>query len=138
VTTFKRSLPITLTSFINKSGTIGLSIVPILLVERHISSGESAWIVGAIRAAGLAGVLVGGWSCDLLGLRTTLLLSFLVSGAGLALMPVFSGAWLIALTACLAQLGTSLYYASARLLLTRIVGPRLPPASSPTSWRPTA
>jgi MFS family permease len=123
VSTFKRALPVTLTSFINKSGSIGLSIVPILLVERRISPDASAWVVGAIRVAGLAGVMVGGWCCDRLGLRATVLLSFVVSGLGLLALPVLDQAIWLAALACLAQLGTSLYYASARMLITQIVLP---------------
>ncbi|MGZ3741733.1 MAG: hypothetical protein ACXVB9_20320, partial [Bdellovibrionota bacterium] len=84
---FRRSLPVTLTSFINKAGTIGLSIVPVILVEHHLSAGESASVMGAIKAAGLVGVLLGGRLCDLWGLRTTLLLSFLISGLGMLPLP---------------------------------------------------
>jgi MFS family permease len=118
---FRRSLPVTLTSFINKSGQIGLSIIPILLVERQFSNDQSAWIMGSIKTAGLAGILLGGWSCDRWGLRATLLLSFLVSGLGMALLPFSQSALLLAVLGCVAQVGASLYYASARLLITQLV-----------------
>src|SRR4051812_41200248 len=94
--TFKRTLPVTLTSFVNKAGTIGLSIIPVVLVERKISVDQSAWIMGSIQAASLVGVLGGGWLSDVLGLRGTLLLSFLISGLGLAAVPFTSTALALA------------------------------------------
>jgi MFS family permease len=121
MTPFRRSLPVTLTSFINKSGQIGLSIIPILLVERQISSDQSAWIMGTIKATGLVGILLGGRSCDRFGLKTTLLLSFLISGLGLTALPFSLSALVLAALGCVAQLGTALYYASARLLITQLV-----------------
>jgi MFS family permease len=120
---FRRSLPVTATAFINKSGTIGLSIIPLLLVERHVGAGASALVLGAIKTAGLAGVLLGGWLCDRLGLRATLLLSFLVSGIGMAPLPFVGGALVLGACAALSQLGTSFYYASGRLLVTQLVRP---------------
>lgn len=121
--TFQQSLPITLTSFINKVGTIGLSIIPIILVERRISIEHSSWIMGGIKSAGFLGIWIGGWCCDSWGFRRTLLLSFLISGVGMLGLPFVGSAFLIGALGALAQLGSSFYFAPARLLLTQMVEP---------------
>ena len=64
MSTFRRSLPLITTSFINKTGTIGLSLVPMILVERHLSAGQSSLVMTLIKASTLGGTLLGGLSSD--------------------------------------------------------------------------
>ncbi|MGE0616788.1 MAG: MFS transporter [Bacteriovoracia bacterium] len=120
---FRRSLPVTVTSFINRTGSIGLSIIPVILVERQFSSHDSAWIMGFVKAGGLLGIWLGGWCCDRLGLRRTLLLSFALSAVGLAPIPFAVSAGALAGFAFIAQLGNAFYPTSARLLITQLVEP---------------
>lgn len=118
---FRASLPITTTSFINKCGTIGLGLIPMILVERNIAPADSAAVIGAIKAAALLGIGLGGWLSDRFGLKTTLLASFWIAGAGLLPLTWVQPLGWITFFAALSQVGTSIFPVSARLMVTEMV-----------------
>lgn len=118
---FRASFPITATSFINRCGTIGLNLLPMVLVQRAVSSGDSALVMGTVRACALLGVLLGGWICDRFGLRAALLWSFILSGVGMAPIPWVHSLVVLTVVAGLSQLGSAMYTGSSRLLITDLV-----------------
>jgi MFS family permease len=126
-TPFRRSFPLLLTSFVNRCGTIGLSVFPMLLVERKLSVGTSAWVMTGVRSASVLGTLAGGWLCDRVGLRATILLSFAVSGLGMGALPwapVAWGPWGLLSLGFLAEGAMSFFPSSSRLYLVELVPAR--------------
>ena len=113
--------PLIVTSFINKSGTIGLYLLPMLLIEKNLSIAESSLILGAVKASLFLGHITGGMSSDRLGLRFTVNSSFLISAIGLAALPFADAAWLILLFGVLAQAGTAMFTSASRILLSELV-----------------
>lgn len=113
--------PLLLTSFINKSGTIGLYLLPMLLIEKNLSIAESSLILGLVKASLFIGHFIGGVSSDRLGLRFTVNSSFLISAIGLAGLPFFDSAWLILLCGVFAQAGTAMFTSASRILLSELV-----------------
>lgn len=113
--------PLVLTSFINKSGTIGLSLLPMLLIEKNISVAESSFIMGAVKASLFLGHIMGGVGSDRIGLRFTVNTSFFICGLGLALLPFADSAWLILLCGIFAQAGTAMFTSASRILLSELV-----------------
>ncbi len=116
--TFRRSLPLISTSFINKTGTIGLSLVPMILVEHQLSAGHSSLMMTFVKASTLGGTLLGGLCCDRLGMKRTLLLSFLLAALGMGAIPAFRSLNLIILGACICALGQAMYPGVSRLLVS--------------------
>jgi MFS family permease len=117
----RQSLPVLMTSLVNKAGSIGVSLFPMLLVEAHFTTAQSSWSLGLVKAATLVATLASGWAGDTIGLRTTLLGSFLLAGLGLAVMPASSDLVLITLSGVVAQLGITSVNSTTRMLLTRTV-----------------
>ena len=115
---FRRALPLVATSFINKAGAIGLTLLPVLLVERGTSTLRASVVMGAVKAAGPAGVLLGGLWSDRAGVRTVVLVALALQGAALGLLPV--APTLLAIAACgvVARFGEALFQSPARMLLT--------------------
>jgi MFS family permease len=118
---FRASLPLTATSFVNKVGTIGLSLLPVLLVEREVPIAQASLIMGSTKAMALVASLLGGMASDRLGMKRVLLASFGLSALGLFGMASFKSVLFLALFAMLAQLGNNLFHSPARLLLTEMV-----------------
>ncbi|MFL5814950.1 MAG: MFS transporter [Bdellovibrionia bacterium] len=118
---FRASLPLTATSFVNKVGTIGLSLLPVLLVERQVAIGEASLIMGLTKAMALVAAFLGGVASDRLGMKKVLLVSFGFSAVGLFGMASVKSVLLLAAFAMLAQLGNNLFHSPARLLLTEMV-----------------
>jgi MFS family permease len=118
---FRKSSPLLATSFVNRCGTIGLSILPMLLVDRKLSPDSSAAVMTLVKGASLAGAFLGGWLSDRIGLRLTLIVSFLLSGVGLGLLPFQNAFLALAVFGILAQLGQSVFPSSARLMITKLI-----------------
>lgn len=114
---FRESLPVTLTSFVNKCGNIGLSLLPMLLIDRQLTIQDAATVMGTVKSAQLFGILLSGWLSDRMGARFVVLMSFSLSALGLTALTCVQGLFLLTLCAALAQLGTSMYTAPARLLI---------------------
>ena len=94
-----------------------------LLVEKQISSGSSSAIMTAVKVALVVGTYLGGLASDRVGMRASLVLSFLLAGVGMGFLP-FSGTleWMC-VWAIIAQLGQALFYSPARLLIVEVVAP---------------
>jgi predicted MFS family arabinose efflux permease len=118
---FRQSLPVLLTSLVNKSGSIGLSLLPVLLVERGTPTDQSSLAMGIVRAGSFFAILGAGWMGDTAGLRATLLLSFGLAALGFALLPLHLGYWVFLAAGLTAQVGHAATNSTIRLLLTQVV-----------------
>jgi MFS family permease len=114
----RESFPLVATSFVNKCGQIGLSLLPILIIEQNIPASAGALALGVIKASAFIGTYFGGWCSDRLGLRRTLIFSFLMTGIGLGLLPVFPTLAGVIVFGIVAQTGHAMFPSAARLMLT--------------------
>ena len=114
---FRQSRPVLLTTFTNKVGSIGISLITILLVKRGVSTGEGTMVLSALKATMLAGTLAGGVLSDRLGSRTLVLAALLLSATGLGLLPFQTSLWMILLFGVIAQFAEALMNVVQRLLL---------------------
>ena len=114
---FRQSRPILLTTFTNKVGSIGLSLIPILLVGRGVSTGEGALVLTMLKVMILVGTLAGGALSDRVSARTLVLGALLMSAVGLGFLPFQSSVWLILLFGVLAQFAEALLMVCQRMLL---------------------
>lgn len=114
---FVQSRPVLLTTFTNKVGSIGLSLISILLVKRGVSTSEGSLVLTTVKMTLLAGTLVGGALTDRFRSRTLVLAALLLSAVGLGLLPFFSSIWLILAFAVAAQFAEALMNVVQRLLL---------------------
>ena len=110
----------TATSFANKIGAIGINLLPMLLVERQIGIAQSSLVLGATKSMGLVATLLGGMASDRVPTKTLVVVSFVLSAIGMIGLGASDSVWWIASSAMLAQLGTSLFQAPARLMLTEL------------------
>ncbi len=134
--TLRRSAPLLATAFINRCGTIGLSLLPMLLVEKQLSSGSASAVMTLVKVALLVGMLAGGWATDRLGMKRSLLLSFALAGIGLGCLPLGDTTVWICAFAVIGQLGQAMFYSPARVMVVGMV----PPAQQQESigWLKTA
>jgi Major Facilitator Superfamily len=112
-----------MTAFVNRCGTIGLSLLPMLLVQRGTSTASSSAVMAVVKATMIVGLLASGVAADRLGPRRTVLLAFTLSGVGLLLLPRAPSLALVAAAAVVAQLGEALSPSAIRLLLITRVPP---------------
>jgi MFS family permease len=119
--TFRLSLPLLITQFVNQAGDIGLSLLPMLLVARSIDAESSSLVMTLVKLCIAAGTFLGGWASDRIGLRTALICSLLLAAVGMGALPFSTTVLTIALTACVAQLGQGMFQSPARMLLAEIV-----------------
>ncbi len=120
---FKKTFPLTFTVFINKCGTIGLNLIPMLLVEKHLKPSEAGLVMTIIKVTSVGGTFLGSYLCDDLGMKFTLLLSFLLAGIGLGGLPLFESLTALIIFACIAQLGHAMFSGPMRLLISEVVSP---------------
>ena len=85
---FRRALPLLAVSLVNKVASVGVSLLPVLVVERALPPGEAAFVLGAARAAAVLGTVGGGLLADRFGGNVALLVSFGTAAAGVAGMAV--------------------------------------------------
>jgi hypothetical protein len=121
VSVFQKSLPVLSTSFINKCGTIAISLLPMLLVERHVSTSSASLVMTAVKAALIGGILLGGWICDRFGLKPAVILSFSVAGIGLCFMAWGPSLATLCAFAVMGQLGQAMFRSPLRLMLTEMI-----------------
>lgn len=129
---FQKSFPLISTSFINRCGNIGLSLVPMLLVEKKFTIAQSSLVMGSVKSLIVLGAFLGGFLSDRLGGKFTLLLSFMLSAIGMGFLPFSFGVISLTIFAALAQLGSSLFKGPSRLLLTELVDP--PQQKESVAW----
>lgn len=114
---FRQSRPVLLTAFTNKVGSIGLSLIAILLVNRGVTTGQGAFVLTALKTVMLAGTLAGGALSDRIDSRTLVLAALLLSASGLGFLPFQSSLWLILLFGVLAQFAEALMNVVQRIQL---------------------
>ena len=114
---FRQSRPVLLTTFTNKIGSIGLSLIAILLVSRGVSTSEGTFVLSVLKGTMLAGTLAGGALTDRVRSRTLVLAALLLSAIGLGFLPFQSSIWLILFCGMLAQFAEALMNVVQRLLL---------------------
>lgn len=117
----RESFPLILTSFVNKCGQIGLTLLPILIIEKGISVSEGSLILGAVKASAFIGTFFGGWSSDNWGLKRTMLVSFVACGIGLGLLPLMPTVLGMLICGVVAQMGHAMYPSAARMMLTEML-----------------
>ncbi len=118
---FRESLPVIITSLVNKIGTIGLSLVPLLLVERHFSTMQSSAVMSGIRSVMLFGTVLSGIISDSIGYKKSILLAYAFSAVGLILLPVQKTYVMIAVFGMIAQFGHTMGNTNLRLILAHTV-----------------
>lgn len=114
---YRQSRPVLLTTFTNKVGSIGLSLVSILLVKRGVSTLEGSTVLFGLKAAMLAGTLAGGALSDRFGSRTLALAALLLYAFGLGGLPFQGALWALLLFGVVAQFAEALMNVVQRLLL---------------------
>jgi predicted MFS family arabinose efflux permease len=114
---FRQSRPVLLTTFTNKVGSIGLSLIPILLVRRGVSTAEGSLVLSLLKITILAGTLAGGALCDRFSSRTLVLTALLLSATGLGFLPFQKTLGMIILFGVLGQIAEALLNVVQRLLL---------------------
>lgn len=119
--TFKQSLSVTLPAFINKCGSIGLELIPMLLVIKKLAPFEASMVIGAIKSAMFVGGFFGGWLSDRVGVRTSFVVSFLISGIGMSVLPFTSQTAVMCVFGALAQVGVSMFPSTARLMVFELL-----------------
>ncbi len=118
---FRQSRPVLLTTFTNKVGSIGISLITILLVKRGVSTGEGTAVLGMLKCTMLVGTLAGGALTDRFGSRSLVLLALLLSATGLGFLPFQTSIWLILLFGMCAQFAEALLNVVQRILLMDLV-----------------
>lgn len=109
-------------AFVNKCGDLAMSLLPMLLIERQISTGNSSLILGATKSAQMAGLFLSGLLCDAVGFRFVILSSYFLCIVGFSALPfLFRELW-IALFAIIAQFGIALFNPAARSMVKEIKG----------------
>jgi MFS family permease len=120
---FKKTFPLTFTVFVNKCGTIGLNLIPMLLVEKQLTASESSIVMTIIKTTSVVGTFLGSYLCDVFSMKLALLLSFFLSGIGLGILPLISSISALTIFASFAQLGSSMFGGPMRLLIANEVDP---------------
>lgn len=118
---FQESIPVIVTSFINKIGTIGISLIPLLLVEKHFSSAQSSTVMSLIRSVMLFGIILSGFISDRIGLKRSVLSAYGFSVVGLSLLPFQNTFMLVAVCGMIAQFGHTMGNVNIRLILSETV-----------------
>ena len=106
-----------LTTFTNKVGSIGLSLIPILLVKRGVSTAQGALVLSTLKATIIVGTLAGGALSDRFSSRTLALAALVMSAAGLGFLPFQPTIFFILLFGILAQFAEALLNVVQRVLL---------------------
>jgi MFS family permease len=120
-TPFRRALPLLSVSLVNKVASVGVSLLPVIVVERGLPPGEAAFVLGAARAASVVGTLGSGALADRFGAKVALLVSFALASLGVAGMAAPGGPGALVATAGLANAGLAMFPVASRLLLAAAV-----------------
>jgi len=118
---FNEGKAVILTSLINKIGSIGLMLIPILLIEKKIPSRESSMVMSVVRFISVLGPLISGYISDKIGLKKSLLLAYFCSAFGLIFIPHQTHFILLSLFGIFIQLGNAYGNIVIRLLLSHTV-----------------
>jgi MFS family permease len=114
---FRQSRPVLLTTFTNKVGSIGLSLIPILLVKKGVSTAQGTLVLSTLKATIIIGTLAGGALTDRFSSRTLALAALVMSAAGLGFLPFQRTIIFILLFGIMAQFAEALLNVVQRVLL---------------------
>lgn len=117
MTLFRKTLPLTLTSFINKLGSIGMSYLPMMLIERNYSDTASSFVLGVAKASVIVGTLCGGLVSDRQTPRLAILLALVCSTLGYGLLPLSLSPFAMGFCAFIGGFGTGMFLSPIRMLL---------------------
>ncbi len=120
--TFRESLPIVITTFVNKCGQIGLNLIPMLIIEKGFTVQQGSTILAVVKSMALVGTFVGGLLSDRMGLRFTIFASYVCVAIGLGILPHAPTLYTVLICASVAQLGHAFFPSAARLMLADILG----------------
>jgi MFS family permease len=98
-------------------GSIGLSLIPILLVKRGVSTAQGALVLSTLKATIIVGTLAGGALSDRFSSRSLALAALAMSAAGLGFLPFQTTILLILAFGILAQFAEALLNVVQRVLL---------------------
>lgn len=113
----KRALPVAVPAFVYRVGSVGLDLVPMLIVALAFPPEQAAVIMAMIRGAGVVGNLLGGWLTDVLGIKACLHLGFWLSAIGMAALPFQKIWWAVGLVAFLAAVGNEVIKSPNRMTI---------------------
>ncbi len=121
---FRKTLPVTLPSFVNKCGEVGLRFLPMLLVAESFSPETSSWVMTAVKTSTFISIYFGGVFADRKGLKPPIQWSFALTIVGMLTLFFAKGFWGILLGGVLAGIGNGLFFSPARVLIAKLaVGP---------------
>jgi MFS family permease len=106
-----------ISSFVNKSGEMAINLLPMLLIERHVSTLDSSVILGCVKSAQVGGLFLGGLLTDVIGFRAVILIAYFLGFTGFIILPFVFSNLLIGIFATIAQMGSALFVPSARGLI---------------------
>lgn len=119
----KSSLPLLIGMFITKCIAIGLSLIPVLIVDLRLDNDTSALALTMIRGAMLFGPMIGGYLMDELTPRRVYFLGLSGSALGMFGLSIASNALMLVGFGVLAQLCGALVMSTARYLLFTLCKP---------------
>jgi MFS family permease len=120
----KKILPVLLVGFTNRIASIGLSLVPILLVQKNFSTHDSALVMSVIKFSAVIMMLIGGYLSDVFSAWFLCVVSFFCMGLGMMGLPfVETASWMI-VCGVISQFGDSLNKLSLRWIVQKSVEPK--------------
>lgn len=119
----RSSLPLLIGMFITKCVAIGLSLIPILIVDLHLDKDTSALSLTMVRGAMLAGPIIGGYLIDLITPRRALFIGMAGSALGMLGLSMASNSLMVVGFGALAQLCQMIVMSTARYLLVTLCKP---------------
>jgi MFS family permease len=121
-TTLARSKPVLVTSFVQRCGDVGVSLVPMLLVDLRVASTSASFILTAGKTAAVVGFLLGGLTADRLGTKFSLVASLFLAGSALLCLRATNQLVLFAVLVAAIQLFQKMAEVSMRLWVRQSVG----------------
>lgn len=115
--TFKKALPVILPAFVFRAGSVGLDLVPLVIVALAFPAHQAAIIMASIRGSAIVGNIIGGWFTDVFGIKKTLQLGFWVSAVAMSALPFQKIWWLLAIIAFFAQIGNEILKSPNRMII---------------------
>lgn len=132
----RRNLPLLAASFVNRCGSIGLSLLPVMLVDRHATTAQASTVMMSVRGVGIVAILFGGVLIDRVGTRAVILAAFALQCLGLGALPWAPSLALLTAAGAVSRVGEALFPAASRMTITA----SLPPdgARESIGWMRTA
>jgi MFS family permease len=110
-------------TLVNKSGAIGLSLLPMLLIDKGLSASDSSIVMAVVKASAVIGVFLGASLTDHFVTKRIILASFLVSAVGMLFLP-FSNVFIsICLFGSLSNIGQTMFPNASQLMFKKILQP---------------